>query len=299
MRWSARWALGAVMFALAGCQPMPGAQAPAAASAASGESAALASGAAEGGDGSTGQASSGTANKLEPLELSLASLPLEPGISTLKVPVVGGERELVVSVPEEAARPLPLVVFLHGADASEHAKGMVRCLAEPGLEQVAPIIVAPLSEKGEWWGDADAGFVLGLVKAAKRDWPVRAERVVVAGYSNGGIGAWAYARLYPEAFSAAIPMASNETVMGETTIPVFVIHGTLDEMFPFAPIQARAEQLKQAGQPVTLAARYRAKHNDACKYKEELALAGKWLTDEVWTKPRPAPPSASQTPSVN
>lgn len=285
MRWSARWALGALVFALAGCQPMSGAQAPAAASAASGESAALASGAAEGGDGSTGQASSGTANKLEPLELSLASLPLEPGISTLKVPVAGGEREIAVSVPDAGvARPLPLVVFFHGSRAPQMAEGAVRCLVEPGLEEISPIIIAPLSELGEWWTETDARFVLGLVEAAKRDWPVRADRVVVAGYSNGGIGAWVYARLYPEAFSAAIPMASNETVMGETTIPVFVIHGTRDELFPFAPIQARVEQLVQAGQPVRLAARYRATHMEGCKYKEELALAAKWLTNAVWAK---------------
>jgi predicted peptidase len=178
---------------------------------------------------------------------------------------------------------------LHGAKGANGTQKTLKCLINPGLEDVSPLIIAPASEKGEWWTNEDAGYVLGVIEAAKRDWPVRADRVVVTGYSNGGIGAWAYARLYPDTFSAAIPMASNDTIIGETTVPVFAIHGDLDEMFPVEPIQASIERLKKAGQDVTLSVRHRAKHMDPCKYEDELELAATWLTDKAWKKPKAKP----------
>ncbi len=235
--------------------------------------------------------SDGKAHAVTPSAVELGSITLEEGVSKLSVNVDGKDRDVVVSVPE-GPKPWPLVLFLHGAKGASSSQKIIRCLVRPGLESVSPLVIAPASEKAEWWTNEDAGYVLGVIEAAKRAWPVRADHVVVTGYSNGGIGAWAYARLYPDTFSAAIPIASNDTIIGETPVPVFAIHGSYDELFPLEPIQKNIDKLKQNGFDVTLTVRNRAKHMDPCKYEDELEQAADWLTKSAWTKPRKAAPSA-------
>jgi poly(3-hydroxybutyrate) depolymerase len=279
---------------LAGCKPPAEAAAPESAAAEPAPEATPAAGSegsaeAAPADGAA-PANDGSARAVKPSAVDLKSIKLEQGISSVKVDIDGKDRELILSVPE-GPKPWPLVLFLHGSKGG--SKQTVRCLVEPGLESVSPLVVAPESEKGEWWKNDDAAWVLGVVEAAKRDWPVRADHVVVTGYSNGGIGAWAYARLYPETFSAAIPIASNDTIIGETPVPVFAIHGSYDEQFPIGPIQQNIDKLKAAGADVTLTVRNRAKHMDPCKYEDEVEMAAEWLTKSAWTKPKKAAPSAA------
>src|SRR5688572_20317912 len=131
----------------------------------------------------------------------------------------------------EAGEPRTLVVLLHGAVPQQGGRGrparlgptrlLVSCLAAPALQSLHPIIVAPGSPTGQWWQREETELVLGLVLAVRERWPQAGTRSVIAGYSNGGIGSWYFARLYPEYFVAAVPMAANETIAGQTSLPVF------------------------------------------------------------------------------
>ncbi|MET0414354.1 MAG: hypothetical protein ABW217_23790, partial [Polyangiaceae bacterium] len=186
--------------ALAACKPAAEPATPEAAAEPASEAAPAASGDVASGDSAAAPAegaappSDGKARPVTPSAVDLESITLEPGFSKISVNVDGKDRDVVVSVPE-GPKPWPLVLFLHGAKGAGASQKIVRCLVSPGLESVSPLVIAPASEKGEWWTNDDAAYVLGVVEAAKRDWPVRADHVVVTGYSNGGIGAWAYARL--------------------------------------------------------------------------------------------------------
>jgi poly(3-hydroxybutyrate) depolymerase len=236
-----------------------------------------------------------------PFEIDLSAVPLGPGQSELDIDVAPASsdaqgaagvgpmrRHLVLVVPSdvESRGPRPLVVFLHGTDGARWTASLLRCLVAPGLERVAPIILGPTSEHGEWWSERDAGYILGLVAAAIRDWHVRPERVVIMGYSNGGIATWVFARLYPAAFSAAIPMASNPTVIGETPLPVYAIHGSKDEQFDIDAVREGVATLAKRGFNVQLVVRNRAGHMDACGYEPELEGAATWLERSVWTVAR-------------
>jgi poly(3-hydroxybutyrate) depolymerase len=294
---SKRAVIGCVAaLALAACKPPAEAAAPEAAAAEPGPEAAPAAGGESASADTAAPAegaappNDGQARAVKPSPVDLKSIALEEGVSKITVNIDGKDRDVVVSVPE-GPKPWPLVLFLHGAKGG--SQKTVKCLVKPGLESVSPLVIAPESEKGEWWKNDDASWVLGVVEAAKRDWPVRADHVVVTGYSNGGIGAWAYARLYPDTFSAAIPIAGNDTIIGETPVPVFAIHGSLDEQFPIEPIQQNIDKLKKAGFDVTLTVRNRAKHMDPCKYEDEVEMAAEWLTKSAWTKPKKAAPSAA------
>jgi poly(3-hydroxybutyrate) depolymerase len=225
------------------------------------------------------------AYRVAPLPLSLAGVRLEPGMSSVRVDAAGTKREFWLVVPEGELVERTLVVFLHGAQGGSGVNQLVRCLARPGFDALAPIIVAPVSATGQWWRSAEAGYVLGLVDAASQQWPVRADRVVISGYSNGGIGAWAFARLYPERFSAAIPMASDASVMGETPLAIYAIHGEKDELFAAEEVRAHAERLRRSGIDVTLEVRRRGSHMEPCRYVPELERGARWLTEHAWLRP--------------
>ena len=229
-----------------------------------------------------------------PSAMDLESTPWRPGLAEEHWEVAAqGERSARLWIPD-APRPRTVVVLLHGAivnapgqrgrGAESATRSLITCLAEPALSELAPLIIAPHSADGQWWKAADTEFVLGLVAAARRRWPELATRSVIMGYSNGGIATWYFARLYPEYFSAAIPMAFNESIAGPTPLPIYAIQGEKDELFPIAPIRAATSTLRAKGFDVTLNVRYRAGHMNPCAYERELALAGQWLEQHAFPK---------------
>ncbi len=231
--------------------------------------------------------------------VELSAIRWTPGFAEYRLPVAGqGERAVAVWVPE-ARVPRALVVLLHGAvlqrgaggsassraEQHEHTLGparqLTRCLAMPALQDLDPIIIAPASPTGEWWLRSETELVLGLVLAARERWPQAGSHSVIAGYSNGGIGAWYFARLYPEYFVAAVPLAANDTIAGPTPLPVYAIHGTKDDMFAFPAVRDALQVLIQRGQDVTLDVKYRGTHMAVCSYVPELSRAGLWLEEHV------------------
>jgi predicted esterase len=273
-------AISAILHAGAGCATTAG-----------GASAAPAG---PGGGGGGGGAMMMTAN-VTPLAVDLRGVPLNPGLRWVNVTSTAPvQRRMVVMVPDgpEAAGQRPLVFFLHGAGGGAKLPERLSCLVAPGLAHLAPIVIAPEFEGGEWWNEAETAYVLGLMDAAVRDWRARVDikRLVMMGYSNGGIGAWFFARLYPEGLSAAIPMSANHAIIGESPLPIRVIHGSNDRLFDVAKVRAGVQALAQRGFNVTLAVREGGQHEDACGYKPELEAAAAWLENTVWkTPPAPAP----------
>jgi len=218
--------------------------------------------------------------------VDLSRLSAEPGLSEYHSsdPELGS-RTVHVWLPP-SGEPKLVITFLHGAVARERGKrfgseGMtrelIRCLVEPALGELDPLVIAPHSADGEWWEEAETRFVLGLSQAAKRRFPSAGSRNLVVGYSNGGIAAWYFARLYPEYFSAAVPIAANETIAGESPLPVYVIHGTRDEVFPIAGVRAAIRALEHRRQDVRLVEKYRGGHYAPCSYAPELAGVLRWL----------------------
>jgi poly(3-hydroxybutyrate) depolymerase len=233
--------------------------------------------------------------------VDLSPVAWKPGLSSHDLSVAGqGTRSVLVWVPPERAAPRALVVLLHGRtgpgaahgkDAHAPARALVNCLAAPALGSLDPILIAPISTTGEWWQRSETEFVLGLVLAVRSRWPEAGSRGVIAGYSNGGIGSWYFARLYPEYFRAAIPMAFNHTIVGKSPLPIYAIAGTRDEQFDFHRVRDAVQQLRGQGGDVILDQKYRGSHFAPCSYVPELMRAGQWLEQHVFSAsasgPRP------------
>lgn len=239
-----------------------------------------------------------------PVQLDRALL-VTPGLRWVELPPAiasGKAHRFVLGVPEsaEALGPRPLVVFLHGAGGSHGLVEKLDCLVTPAFAKLSPIVVAPEGGRGEWWHTEQTSFVLGLADAAVRDWPVQQDRVVIMGYSNGGIGAWFFARLYPKSFSAAIPMASNHTIVGESQLPVFAIHGSRDELFDVSRVEQNVTALARRGFDVQLLVKPRGTHMKPCDYVRELQTAAEWLDTDVWRRPpRADAPSVGPPPGAS
>jgi poly(3-hydroxybutyrate) depolymerase len=234
--------------------------------------------------------------------VDLSPLAWKPGLATYDLSVAGqGTRGVVVWVPPEAAAPRVLIVLLHGRtgtgaphgkDPQAPARALVSCLGAPALGPLDPILIAPSSPSGEWWERSETEFVLGLVLAVRSRWPEAGSRAVIAGYSNGGIGSWYFARLYPEYFRAAIPMAFNDTIVGKSPLPIYAIAGTKDEQFDFHRVRDAVQLLHAQGGDVTLDPKYRGSHFALCSYVPELTRAGLWLEQHVLF-PTSAPAASS------
>ena len=227
--------------------------------------------------------------------LELGGVASAPGRAEYQLLVAGqGSRSAVVWMPE--APPRTLLVLLHGAvpgsaagkslDDLGPSRTLLECLAVPALEFLSPIIIAPRSPDGRWWNRSDTEYVLGLVSASRKRWPAAAAKSVILGYSNGGIGAWYFARLYPQYFAAAIPMAFNSEIIGPTQLPVYAIFGSKDELFDVALIEQALQAAVQRREDVTLNEKYRGSHFAPCSYVPELTSAGHWLEKRVLSAAR-------------
>lgn len=235
-------------------------------------------------------------------DVELGATQPSTGYSERTVLVDGESRRIAVWLPKETTAPHPLVVYLHGALAPlPNPEGEPRrvtmadqmltatCLVE-ALRPLDPLVIIPQSrvgKGGQWWKETESAFVVGLTKAVQRSWHVEPQHTLLMGYSNGGLGTWVLARLYPEHFQAAMPIAFDVGVVGEVTIPTFAIQGTADELFGFEPIASEIARLQAAQQPITFVPRQRGSHFRPCDYASELRGALPWLAEQGFPANKP------------
>jgi hypothetical protein len=244
---------------------------------------------------------------LLPAQVDLSAIDGQPGARVVELAVEGqGARSAEIWLPNAPA-PRSVIIMLHGSVSQEsnhretgpqaQTRRLVGCLAAPALAPLDPIIIAPHSETGQWWRPEDTELVLGLVTAAQRRWPQIGTRSVIAGYSNGGLGAWYFARLYPAYFAAAVPMAFNDMIVGPSPLPLYAIQGSKDEEFEIEPVRAALRSLQATGQDIIFNEKYRGTHFEVCSYVPELSEAGRWLETHAFALPSLAAPSSAAAPA--
>ena len=219
----------------------------------------------------------------------LAAIDLRPGASEQSVPLPGGARlSFLLDVPagvgadRNPAEPVPLVIAMpYAGDPVPSARQYFEVLAQPGLAALGAIVVVPVAFTETWTTLIPVETVASFVEAAAEAWPIDPDRVVVTGYSNGGNGAWAQATLHPDLFSAAIPMASFAPTDPPTALPLYIVHGENDELFPVGRARAAAAAAEQAGVLVEIETPPFA-HFEAGRYADALARAAAWVEAEVW-----------------
>jgi pimeloyl-ACP methyl ester carboxylesterase len=159
-------------------------------------------------------------------------------------------------------RPLPahppLVVFLHGAltthlDGAYGSSGLFSALPiGPGNIDPDAVVITPLG-RGEtslaYDGPAEQDIVDAISDASAR-FAVDADRVVLTGYSLGGVGTFRMAELYPDRWAGAIEVVGADDLgaigalqdlSGQPTLP-----NSLENLrnLPFRMANSRADELQ-------------------------------------------------------
>jgi predicted peptidase len=197
-------------------------------------------------------------------------------------------------VPDGAGDgPAPLVVALHyswgGGTSSPppyYGRDYMNLLVVPGLADLEAIIVAPDCPGRGWWDERSDTALLQLIAAVREEFDVDPERIVLTGFSMGGMGTWAFAFAHPELFSAAIPMAgrpSPDVVAGWGSLPVFAIHGVEDEVVSIEPTREAIAALRGRGVNAELLEVPTFTHFQTPRFAEPMRAAVPWLR-QLWER---------------
>jgi predicted peptidase len=184
----------------------------------------------------------------------------------------------LLSVPPNcsAASPAPLVLFLHGAGESGegdawgllpgyaaaarawlHGVSPVR-VTPPGLAaDASPLaagffVLAPRTSRG--WGADTHADTLALLDDVLATHPCAdGARVVLTGISMGGAGAFSLGGAAAARFAGVSPICgfgarnASGIAAGLAATPVFVVHGTNDDVVPESESAALVAALRKAG----------------------------------------------------
>jgi len=195
-----------------------------------------------------------------------------------------------VIIPDvDLTTDLPMIMALHYAapgDPNIHKE--TACYIEPGLAALDAIIISPNGGVDNWGAIDNQDKVRILTDLSTRFWPVNTDQVAVVGYSNGGNGTWFYTETQPGTFSAGIAMASYynpytpQGTVREMPTPLYVIHGTADELFPIDTVQAWVEATQAVGSEIEFVKAPDFSHYEACRYVPYLQEAVEWLKNDIW-----------------
>lgn len=132
-------------------------------------------------------------NKLLVTKKAIKEIKLQSGIQDLALSTKNGQSwNMKVSIPDTIIEDIPLIIALHWAGGESTYQEYADCLAFPSLDTLCAIIVAPSDDGLHWSSPINEARVIDLVNKLKKYWQVDKHKVIVTGYSNGGIGTWQY-----------------------------------------------------------------------------------------------------------
>ena len=218
----------------------------------------------------------------------MEDLPAAPGIYQRLLPDTN--QRYTLSIPNHYAGEInvPLVVMLHwgGEVTPFYGRGILEGLALPALKTLNAIFIAPDCRYGKWNNPESEAAVLTLINYMTKHYKIHPKKIILTGYSMGGIGTWTIASRNQSLFCAAIPIAcppEPEITAVDWQIPLMVIHSQSDEHFPYQNTAPMIAELQAKGVDVTLKTATDVTHFDAFRLIPLLETAVPWL-QSIWKK---------------
>ncbi len=202
--------------------------------------------------------------------------------------VEGTSVSYTIAIPRSYSddTPAPLVLALHfGGQPSRYYGGyFMNMLVKPALRELKAIILAPTIPVGSSWIESvSEDAVMGLLEEIRKEYNIDPDRILVTGFSLGGIGTWEYASNYPDVFSAAIPISGMpsagiaDTISG---IPLYVIHSKADQVFPWREVEEVVQQLQSRGLDVHFTILEGITHYETGRFIGPLKDAIPWIREK-------------------
>jgi predicted peptidase len=197
-----------------------------------------------------------------------------------------GRRRYTISVPVAYTedKPAPLILALHyaGHGSPYYGELILHSLIEPAFRELEPIIVAPDCPAKDWTQPESEQLILDLMDSIQEQFNIDQSRVLITGYSLGGMGTWHYAGNYPKRFSAAIIMAGrppDEVQEIDWQIPLMVIHGRKDEIVPLLATREAISELEKKGIDIELRILENVTHYETHYFVPALRNTIPWLLE--------------------
>jgi predicted peptidase len=177
----------------------------------------------------------------------------------------------------EPNQKMGVMLYLHGADErgsdNENQLSAPAPLIINNPNNFRFIIVFPQCPAGRFWDKEMIERAMAQLDQTVREFSANEGRLYLAGFSLGGYGVWTTAAMYPGKFAAIIPMsgrvlprpgersrvASEILTLADTSdpysafarrigrTPVWIFHGTDDNIVPIENSRRMAKALKEAG----------------------------------------------------
>ena len=159
----------------------------------------------------------------------------------------------------------PLVIWLHGGGSAgednvgqislDNALGTHFWTRKENQARHPAFVLAPQSTAG-WDSNAETSLgpelklVLEILEVVRKEYNIDANRLYVAGQSNGGVGAFGLITKKPGLFAAAIPIcgAGNTRIASRAAkTAVWAFHGEKDDVILAEHSRSMISALKRAG----------------------------------------------------
>ena len=175
----------------------------------------------------------------------------------LRVGAGGHHGGFSVYVPEQydAARPWPVIVALHGGSGNgrDFLWTWVRNAKARGYLLVAP------SALGQTWSEDGAAGLLEILDWLASRYGVARERILLTGLSDGGTFTLVYGLQHPDRFRGLAPLcgvfhpinAANGNLTRARGVPIYLVHGARDFLFPVGYAHMTRDFLAEAGADLT------------------------------------------------
>jgi predicted peptidase len=210
----------------------------------------------------------------------------KPGI--YKLEFSKGKTQYCIYIPDgvREEKPRSLVMILHWGGPMYQYKGseILSGLALPALGELGAIIVAPDSPTGRWDDQASESYVLELYRWLIEQYGIEKKKTLLAGYSLGGIGTWYIAARNQGEFGGALIISAkplDETTNVDWLIPIYIIHGRDDEVFPLQYTESAVHLLKKKNRQVEFKVVEHTSHYETHRFIEPLKDALPWIR-QIW-----------------
>jgi predicted peptidase len=220
--------------------------------------------------------------------MPMNSHPKKPG--TFRGVLEPDEQRFTVSIPEsyDKEKPASLILALHwgGPVWPFIGEALLTELVKPALGELGAVIVAPDRTRDDWANLQSEADVLRILDFIEENYYIDDKRILITGYSLGGIGTWYMGARHQDKFTAALPISANpppEVLQTEWQIPLYVIHSLQDECFRFEKTEAVIKDLQTETTNVELAIVTNATHFETYKFIEPLHAAVPWIR-RVWAQ---------------
>ena len=199
-----------------------------------------------------------------------------------------GNRRYTIAIPDGYTdeQPRALIIGLHwGGPVTPYVgKWVLLGLVAPALGELGAVIAAPDCTAEHWADPLSEQVVLDLYDHLQGTYNIDSQRVLLTGYSMGGIGTWMLAAHHQERFAAALIVSAKpptDVVDVQWDIPLYVIHSRRDEIFPLGDTETTVNQLREKGVVIELDTVDGITHFQTERFIEPMHAAIPWI-QESW-----------------